>query len=321
MKNKGNVCITGVAGFIGSNVSTQLIDEGYHVVGVDDLSSGHKEFLHPEVEFMLCDFTHYDVINKINSTHFDAIVHLAANPRVSYSVEHPLTTHRNNVSKSLELIDFVCQSHSCVGTKFIFASSSSVYGGESPRPTKESDPFSPQSPYALQKMTIDSYLRLYAKFYYFNCCSLRFFNVYGNNSRSDSAYATAISAWMTAIMQNKPLRFDGDGSQTRDMCHVDNVAHAISLAIKHDKPLGGEAYNVACGDSVSNKEILDYLLEKYPNTKINYSPWRAGDVMHTLADISKIERDLSYKVQTRFWEGLDKTISWYESYYANLGNK
>jgi nucleoside-diphosphate-sugar epimerase len=322
MQNKGSVCLTGAAGFIGSNVSAKLIDEGYHVVGVDDLSSGHKEFLHPRVEFMLCDFTHNDVLNKINSTHFDAIVHLAANPRVSYSVEYPLSTHENNVSKSLQLIDFVRQSHSCIGTKFIFASSSSVYGGESPRPTKESDPFSPQSPYALQKMTIDSYLRLYAKFYGLDCCSLRFFNVFGPNSLAKSSpYATAVTAWLDAIMNNEPLRFDGDGSQTRDMCHVDNVAHAISLAIKHDKPLDGEAYNVACGESVSNKEILDYLLRLYPNVNINYSPWRPGDVMHTLADISKIEKDLNYTVQTRFWEGLVKTVMWYVDYYAHLDNK
>jgi UDP-N-acetylglucosamine 4-epimerase len=320
MKNKGTILISGCAGFIGSNVSAKLIKEGYHVVGVDDLSSGHKEFLHPDVEFIQDDFVSSQVSYKICKTHFDAIVHLAANPRVSFSVEHPLSTHENNVSKSLQLIDFVRQSHSCIGTKFIFASSSSVYGGETPRPTKESDPFSPQSPYALQKMTIDSYLRLYAKFYGFDCCSLRFFNVFGNNGLGSSPYSTAISAWLTAIMENKPLRFDGDGSQTRDMCHVDNVAHAISLAIKHDKNLNGEAYNVACGESVSNKEILDYLMKVFPNVNINYSPWRPGDVMHTLADVNKIQRELEYTVQTRFWNGLDKTIEWYVSYYGNKGN-
>jgi nucleoside-diphosphate-sugar epimerase len=122
-------------------------------------------------------------------------------------------------------------------------------------------------------------------------------------------------------MENKPLRFDGDGSQTRDMCHVDNVAHAISLAIKHDKNLNGEAYNVACGESVSNKEILDYLMKIFPNVSVNYSPWRLGDVMHTLADISKIQRELEYAVQTRFWDGLGKTIEWYISYYKNKGLK
>ena len=120
-----------------------------------------------------------------------------------------------------------------------------------------------------------------------------------------------MSAWCNAIKACSPLRSDGDGSQSRDLCYIDNAVHANILAAESDKTFAGECYNVACGDRTANKEILDYLTEKYSHAVVVDAPWRQGDVMHTRADISKIKEELGYEPLVRFWDGLDRTIKWW----------
>ncbi len=141
---------------------------------------------------------------------------------------------------------------------------------------------------------------------------LRFFNVFGPKQLGDSPYATVIGSWLTAIKSEKSMRSDGDGTQSRDMCYVDNVVDVCIRGAEAEGVIGAEGLNVACGEKTTNKEILQYLLSKYPNAKYHDAPWRPGDVMHTLADVSRTTEVLGYKPLVQFWDGLDKTIKWYE---------
>lgn len=307
------VLITGACGFIGSNLYKRCIEEGWIVEGVDNLSNGHLEFLSDRNHCVVGDFSCDEVLKSVKNQEFDVVFHIAAVPRVSYSVKHPLETNDVNVSKTLKLID------ACKGNvkRFVFASSSSVYGGAdvSTGPTHENHAKNPKSPYALQKSIIEDYLLLYSSLYGLDSICLRFFNVFGPNQLGSSPYATAVAAWLTAIKKGVPMRSDGTGEQSRDMCYVDNVVDACvkaSLIDGHGK-FGGRCYNIACGDMTTNNEILDHLMSRYPHSTKITAPWRPGDVMHTHADISRAKVELGYVPLVRFWEGLERTIEWVEN--------
>jgi nucleoside-diphosphate-sugar epimerase len=303
-----HVLITGGAGFIGSNLVAQCLKEGWYVDTVDDLSNGHLEFL-PEGQICIQeDFAGDRILKEIRSGRYKVVFHIAAVPRVSYSVEHPLETNDVNVSKTLKLIE------ACRGNvqRVVFASSSSVYGGAHGLPTAEHYPKEPKSPYALQKSIIEDYLKLYSGLYGLDSACLRFFNVFGPNQLGDSPYATAVSAWLTAIKKGVPMRSDGDGTQSRDMCYVDNVVDACIRAGRFEGKLNAECFNVACGDRTTNNEILEALMKRYPDAQVLHAPWRAGDVMHTQADVQKALNVLKYVPVVRFWAGFDKTVEWYE---------
>lgn len=315
MKMK-RVLVTGGAGFIGSNLVKTLVDRGIEVDIVDNMSNGHKAFVPAGCNLFIADFASEDILLKIKAKTYDVVFHLAAIPRVSYSVEHPVETHETNVSATLKLID-TCRSNI---KRFVFASSSSVYGGADVLPTPVSSHKNPKSPYALQKSIIEDYLSLYHALYNFDSVSLRFFNVFGPNQLGDSPYATAVSAWLTAIHHGRSMRSDGDGSQSRDMCYVDNVVDACIRAGEVDSELNGVCLNVACGERNTNKSILEFLLSKYPAAVYHSVLWRSGDVMHTQADISKTNELLGYVPLVRFWEGLELTVKWYEENWSLISS-
>jgi UDP-N-acetylglucosamine 4-epimerase len=308
------ILLTGAAGFIGSNLYQRCLEEDIAVWGVDDFSNGHTEFLPKGAGGVWHkDFASEFVLKFVRAQRFTHVIHLAAMPRVSYSVDYPLETHDTNVTKTLKLMD------ACRGNvkRFIFASSSSVYGGADVLPTIESTIKDPKSPYALQKSQIEDYLRLYHDLYDFESVCLRFFNVFGKNQIAGGAYATAISAWLNAIKCDLPMRSDG-GTQTRDMCHVDNVVDACVRAANVSQKLCAKRFNVACGDSISNNEILQYMLKRYPNaTKVD-AQWRVGDVMHTLADITSSKNELGYVPLVRVWDGIEKTCDWFDQNWETI---
>jgi len=304
------VLVTGGAGFIGSNLVRGLMEKNYEVHVVDDLSNGFLTFLPSRQEperILIASFDDQSVLNEIRSKKFSFVFHLAAMPRVSYSVENPLATHDVNVTSTMKLMD------ACRGNieKFVFASSSSIYGNSDQIPTTTDAKSNPRSPYALQKLIIENYLSLYWDLYSFDSVALRFFNVFGPHQIGNSPYATAVSSWLNAIMKSESMRSDGDGSQVRDMCYVDNVVHACIKAAEHASPLKGEFFNVGCGENVSNKEILEYLLKRFPRSQFHTAPWRPGDVMATLADVTLTRDVIGYTPKVSFWEGLDRTIKWY----------
>ena len=301
--------VTGAAGFIGSNLCRSLVENGWDVTGVDDLSGGRLELVEgiKGLRMILNDLASEFVLDEVKAGNFDVVFHLAAIPRVSYSVENPAETTINNVGKTVKLME------ACRGKidRFVFSSSSSVYGGADDLPTPTSYPRDPKSPYAWQKSTIEDLLRMFGKLYDFDSVCLRYFNVFGPNQYGDSPYSTAISAWCHAVKEGIPLRKDGSGDQSRDMCYVDNVVDVNIRAANHEGTLRGEAFNVACGDRTSNNQILEKFQEKFGELNINQVPFRVGDVMHTQADISETERVFGYKPLVRFWDGLDKTFKWW----------
>lgn len=311
--------VTGGAGFIGSHLVDKLIAEGWDVDLVDNLSSGRRENISKELptsSIFISDFSSEKILERIRNKTYDVVFHIAAVPRVSFSVAHPLETHEANVTKTLALMD------ACRGNikRFVFASSSSVYGGADILPTPPTYKKSPKSPYALQKSIVEDYLSQYWHHYGLDSVSLRFFNVFGPRQLGSSPYSTAVSSWMTSIKLGRSMRSDGDGSQSRDLCYVDNIVDACYRAAVVPDLLKAKRLNVACGDRTSNREILQYLLRKYPNAEWHSSPWRAGDVMHTQADISETTETLGYVPIVRFWEGLEKTTKWYEENWENIKN-
>jgi nucleoside-diphosphate-sugar epimerase len=305
-----NVLITGGCGFIGSNLARGCIDKGWNVDIVDDLSNGCQDFAPADCNHVyINDFSSPRILCKIEDQCYDNVFHLAALPRVSYSVEYPLKTHDVNVTKTLKLLD------ACKGniSRFIFASSSSVYGGATLLPTPEYESKQPKSPYALQKSIIEDYLKLYDSLYDLDSSCMRFFNVYGENQLGSSAYACAIASWLTSALSDKPLRSDGDGTQSRDLCHVSNVVDACIRAAEFSSKLHANCFNVACGDRTTNNELLSFFKDRYKNITIQNAPWRDGDVMHTQADVEKARLYLGYKPLVRIWEGLERTAKWAET--------
>jgi len=328
--------VTGGCGFIGSNLSHELVKRGWTVDIIDDMSNGHLDLLEGlkfraipidlldefynqryaatgntrdpnEVHVIEGDFAHQNICKNISEKMYDVVFHQAAVPRVSYSVENPAHTTDVNISSTVRLFE------ACRGSvnRIVWASSSSVYGGADTLPTAETTEKNPKSPYAWQKTSIEDLASLFGSLYDLDIVCLRYFNVFGPGQYGDSPYATAVSSWCHRTKNAMPLRSDGDGSQSRDLCYIDNVVEANILAALSERKFMGEAYNVACGDKTTNREILEHFKKKFSHTIVQEAPWRPGDVMHTQADISKIQNDLGYEVKVRFWAGLQKTLDWW----------
>jgi nucleoside-diphosphate-sugar epimerase len=326
--------VTGGAGFIGSHLVDRLASDGCTVDVVDDLSAGLldnlagnklrvvptsllEEFEKVEtvardtgtVLVMQGDFADPRVLSRIKKGFYTHIFHVAAIPRVAFSVENPVVTTDVNVLRTTQLI------HACAGTRvqrIIFSSSSSVYGGEAPLPTPNTAAKRPKSPYALQKSVIEDFIAMAVELYGIDAVCLRYFNVFGPRQLGSSPYSTALSAWCDAIKTGRTLRSDGTGEQSRDLCYVDNVVQANVLAARASSKLGGVALNVACGDRTSNNEILAALLKRHPDAQVVSAPWRAGDVMHSHADVSETTRLVGYVPAVKFWDGFDRTLAWWD---------
>lgn len=302
-----HILITGGAGFLGSNLAQRLIDSGHEVDVVDDLSNGEREFLPPDVGFFERDFADDVILRSIKNQEYDVVYHLAAAPRVGYSVDHPAETTENNIMKPVILLE------ACRGNveRFVNTSSSSVYGDAFSRPTNEAIPHLPQSPYALQKSVMESYCAMFSRLYGLDTVSVRPFNVFGPHCRGTNPYSTAVGAWFQSIKDGRFLRSDGDGEQTRDMTYVDNVVDVFVRAGMSPKSFAGEAFNAGTGSSVSNNQILEWFKREYPNCIVYNAPERLGDVKHTLSDMTKAKEILQHKTLVDFWEGLEKTKEWF----------
>lgn len=302
------VLVTGGAGFVGSHLSERLVKEGHQVTIIDDLSNGCVDFVPPGVLPMYADFADPSTLRFVRQSKFDTVFHLAAKPRVSYSVERPAETNDENVGKTVKLLE------ACVGAcgRFIFTSSSSVYGGSTTLPTPENAPRDPKSPYALQKMIGEDYCGMFSDLYDMDTACVRPFNLFGPRQLANGAYGTVVSSWLHAIKHGGELRSDGDGSQTRDMTHVDNVVDIFVRVAAHQGRLRGEAFNAGTGGSISNKQILKHFASKHPEiqSRVKHADWRAGDVRATQADITACQRVLGYKPITDFWPGLEATRLW-----------
>ncbi len=300
--------VTGGAGFIGSHLADRLLREGHQVTVIDDLSNGRMEFVTSGINAMFADVGDASTLRFVQQMQFDVVFHLAAKPRVPYSVEHPAETNDENVGKVVKLLE-ACRGN--VG-RFIFTSSSSVYGNTQALPTPESTPRDPKSPYALQKMVGEDYCAMFSDLYKMDTACVRPFNVFGPRQLANGVYGTVVSSWLDAIKHDGELRSDGDGSQTRDMTHVDNVVDVFMRVAAYKGNLRGESFNAGTGVSVSNKQILTYLVQRHPEaqSRVKNAPWRAGDVRATRADISACQKVLGYQPIKEFWQGLEETRKW-----------
>ncbi len=311
------ILVTGCAGFIGSNFTNTFTKRfpKTKIIGLDDLSSGRREEVGKHVTFYKGSIADGKILDKIFKTHKPEFVfHFAAIPRVSYSVEQPAETTAVNIAGTVLLME-KCKDYKV--KRFVFSSSSSVYGGAKKLPTKEHENLpDPKSPYAMQKFAIEPFCKIFSDLYGLDTVCLRYFNVFGPGQFGDSAYSTVISAWLEKMyfpVKGKRAFLEGNGSQSRDFCYVDNVVDANIRAMMMNKPSRGEVFNVANGERTTILEVRK-LIEKYTGRKLDLEMRgpRIGDVKHTHADVSKAKKWFGYEPTIDFNTGLKRTITWFE---------
>ncbi len=251
---KEKIVITGGAGFVGSHLSKKLIEEGYEVFIIDNLSAGKKSNIPKEAHFYKMDICHYEKIKPLfkGATY---VFHLAAIPSVEFSIHNPLVSHNTNVNGTLNVFDIALKAGV---SKVIFASSSSLYGNQKTKKLDEKMIPNPQSPYALQKNIGENYAKLYASLYGLNTLSLRFFNIYGPGQNHEGAYAFVIAKFLKLKAENKDLEITGDGLQSRDFVYIDDVVAACIQAMK-TKTTPGDFINIGGGKGLTINTIAQMI--------------------------------------------------------------
>ncbi len=310
--------VTGAAGFIGSNLCEALLKKGCKVKALDDLSTGKQEnidlFLdNPNYTFIKGDIKDLEVCLKACEG-VDYVLHQAAWGSVPRSLEMPLFYNKNNIEGTLNMLEAARQNGV---KKFVYASSSSVYGDEPNLPKTEGREGNLLSPYALTKRCDEEWAKLYTKFYGLDTYGMRYFNVFGRRQDPDGAYAAVIPKFLKQLMHGETPTINGDGKQSRDFTYIDNVIEANLKACLAPHEAAGEAFNIAYGGREFLIDIY-YGLTKALGVNIepNFGPDRKGDIKHSNADISKARKLLGYDPDYSFEDGIQLAIDWYKE---NLG--
>lgn len=307
--------ITGGAGFIGSNLCEALLKRGHFVRCLDDLSTGKAENIQPFLENSNFEFIKGDIRDLdtcMNACkNIDYVSHQAAWGSVPRSIEMPLVYEEINIKGTLNMLEAARQNNV---KKFVYASSSSVYGDEPTLPKREGREGNLLSPYALTKRTNEEYAALYTKLYGLETIGFRYFNVFGRRQDPDGAYAAVIPKFVKNLLENEAPTINGDGTQSRDFTYIENVIEANLKGMQAPKEAAGESFNIAYGGQVNLNELYQKLSELL-NKKIEpvYGPERAGDIKHSNADIGKAKKLLKYAPEYSFERGIELTIAWYES--------
>ena len=262
------ILVTGHRGFIGGKIYNTLVSQGHDVDGID-LKEGK------------------DIFFSLPTENYDFVFHLAAFPSVEFCYKNPFHSIHNNVLGTSKILNWA-RNHGV--KRVIFSSSAAVNGG------------SPKSPYGLHKFMNEMECRLYSQLYGLDTVCLRYFNVYSEDQEFGGPYSTAICAWTEMIRQGKPLRIDGDGEQTRDLVHVEDIVDANIFCMEHEGPFNGKWLNVGSGKSVSMNYIKNYI-DLHNKVEWNHTSSRKGDVRHTLADISELQK-LGWEPKISIEEGL-----------------
>lgn len=309
--------ITGMAGFIGSNIAHALLARGDQVRGIDDLSHGRLENLSGILG--RCDLRRADITDDaaIRSAcmGIDYILHQAARGSVPRSLADPVGTDHANVVGTVK----VFQAAREAGVKrVVFASSSSVYGDTPTLPKREEMPCAPISPYAVSKYAGELYAQSFARLLGLETVSLRYFNVFGPRQHPTSQYAAVIPKFVRSMLQQEQPVIFGDGRQNRDFTFVDNVVSANLLACQAPaEKVSGRVFNVAVGENVSLNELYALLQELTGYTgAASYAPPRGGDVRNSLADSTRASQAMGYAPLVHFKEGLRRTVEWYRQELA-----
>ena len=325
--------VTGAAGFIGSSLVESLLKLNQKVIGLDNFATGHRKNLIDVRNIVGLDcwenfsLIEADVSNldacRLACDGVDYVLHQAALGSVPRSISEPLDTNQSNVTGFLNML---CASNRTGVKRFVFASSSSVYGDDPSLPKIEDLLGNCLSPYAVSKRVNELYAGAFAKCYGVECIGLRYFNVFGPRQDPEGAYAAVIPRWIAAMIENETVAINGDGETSRDFCYVANVVQANLLAaLSQNSGAVNQNYNIAVGGRTSLNELfrmlVDRLLPTFPHLKEltpHYLQARSGDVRHSQADIGKARELLGYEPTHCIDTGLDETVAWYT---ARLGVK
>ena len=320
--------VTGVAGFIGSNLLETLLLLNQKVIGLDNFATGHQHNL-DEVKtavslqqwdnftFIKGDIRNFEDCEKALSTEnltVDYILHQAALGSVPRSIADPILTNSANITGFVNML--TAAKNAKVST-FVYAASSSTYGDHPALPKVEENIGKPLSPYAVTKYVNELYADVFNKTYGLNTTGLRYFNVFGKRQDPDGAYAAVIPKWTAAMIENQDLFINGDGETSRDFCFVENAVQANILAATANEEGKNQVYNVALGDRTTLNELFSSLVTALKSNEVNYSKqaiyqeFRAGDVRHSQADISKAKNLIGYQPEFRIQQGINKAMPWY----------
>ncbi len=302
--------VTGGAGFIGSNIVEELLIRGHDVAVLDNFATGRRENLVPflaDIELFESDLRNPDDVKRAVKGRM-YVLHQGALPSVPRSVQDPLATNEVNVTGTLNVL---LAARDAGVQRVVVASSSSVYGDTPTLPKVEAMPVLPMSPYAVSKLAAEKYCAACYKVYGLEAIALRYFNVFGLRQDPTSQYSAVIPRFITGAMTGKRPTIYGDGEQSRDFTYVANVIEANLLACKAPN-VGGDFFNVACGERFSLLDLL-HTISDITGTALEaiHEPARAGDVKHSLADISKIHRAMGFEPKVTFREGLEKTVAYF----------
>lgn len=318
--------ITGVAGFIGSNLLETLLQLDQRVVGLDNLSTGHQrnfdqvKVLVSPARWANFNFIHGSIgdsaVCRRVCDGVDFVLHQAALGSVPRSMTDPLACHEANATGFLNML---IAARDAGVKQFVYASSSAVYGDEPALPKVEDKIGRPLSPYAATKLMNEIYADTFARAYGFPSIGLRYFNVFGPRQDPEGAYAAVIPKWIAALLRREPVRVNGDGETSRDFCFIANVVQANLLAATCTNAAAvNQAYNIAVGERTTLNELFQLLQDglrrrdlALPEQKPVYLEFRPGDVRHSLADIGKARSLLGYEPGERVRQGLERALEWY----------
>ncbi len=306
--------ITGIAGFIGSSIAHALVQQGHTVAGIDNLSTGRLENLasiRRDIDFQLADLRDLPAMQRACQGQ-DFVIHQAALASVPRSVKDPLTSHDSNINGTLNLL---LAARDANVQRVVYAASSSAYGDQPTQPKHEDMIPNPLSPYAVQKLTGELYLQAFCRVYGMQGVCLRYFNIFGPRQAADSPYSGVIAHFIYKMMAGETPTINGDGSTSRDFTFVANAVQANLLACQAPGSVAtGRVLNVGTGHSHTLLDLYSTLAEilNFPHPP-NFGPPRAGDIAHSLAQISRARTELNYTPMQDFRQGLEQTVAWYQT--------
>jgi len=333
IKNPKVWLVTGVAGFIGSNLLKKLLELNQKVVGLDNFATGHLHNLERIRELVTSKqwssfkFVEGDIINYKNCENaikgIDYVLHQAAIGSVPRSIEDPIKTNSSNISGFLNILH--ASKEECVKS-FTYAASSSTYGDHTALPKVEDNIGNPLSPYAVTKYVNELYSEIYARTYNFKCIGLRYFNVFGEGQDPNGAYAAVIPKWISSMIKNENVYVNGSGETSRDFCFIENIIQMNILSATAPENVKDNIFNVANGDRTSLNQLyhtIKNILSKngvQVNLEPIYQDFRIGDVLHSQADITKAKEMLGFNPEYSLLDGLERAMPWYIS-NENKDNK
>lgn len=325
IKSPESWLITGVAGFIGSNLLETMLHHNQTVIGLDNFATGHQKNLEQvkntvtseqwqRFSFIEGDIHDLDTCrNACQSVSY--VLHQAALGSVPRSIADPITSNASNITGFLNML---IAARDAKVKRFVYAASSSTYGDHPDLPKMEDRIGNPLSPYAVTKLVNELYAQVFARTYGFKTIGLRYFNVFGQRQDPNGAYAAVIPKWTAAMINCQPVYINGDGETSRDFCYIDNAVQANILAALAPEKDANQVYNVAVGDRTTLNQLFELIrsgleerFEHVKNLKPIYQEFRSGDVRHSQADISKACTQLHYQPTHKIHQGINQVVKWF----------